>query len=120
MTETASISTDSQHEHKVFVGLDDRIYIESVDGRSTKASMFTTASAVFPETVYVLPGQHKLELLWGNGFYRANGRLTVPTESNHSYVIRQVVRDKKVFLWAEDAATGKSVTGTAVDASGLN
>jgi sugar lactone lactonase YvrE len=112
-SETARITTDSQLEHKVLVGLDDRIYVTAVDGRATEGNAWEK----YPRTVYVLPGSRKLDMVWGNGFVIANGCLTLPTEAGHNYIIRQDVRDKKVYLWAEDQATSQSVTGTAKDAS---
>ena len=109
----AKITTDSQFKHKVFMGLDDRVFIMSVDGRKTKGDW----RVKYSYSVYVLPGAHKLRLLWGNGFYSAHGCLTVPTQAGHDYLIRQEVRGSKVFLWAVDEATDQSVTGTAKDAS---
>jgi hypothetical protein len=118
-SETARITTDSQQEHEILIGLDDRIYVTAVDGRDTEGNAWER----YPHTVYVLPGNRTLDLVWGNGFVVGRGCLTIPTEAGRNYVIRQYlpehqdVRNKKVFLWAEDLATNQSVTGTAQDAT---
>ena len=57
--ETARTTTDSQREHEVLIGLDDRIYITAVDGRNTEGNVWETHS----RTVYVLPGTHTLYLV---------------------------------------------------------
>jgi hypothetical protein len=117
--ETARITTDSQREHEVLIGLDDRIYITAVNGRNTEGNVWEK----HPRTVYVLPGTHTLDLVWGNGFVIGHGCLEIPTEAGRSYIVRQyypdkqAVRDRKVYLWAEDQESKQSVTGTAKDAS---
>ena len=117
--ETARITTDSQLEHEVLIGLDDRIYITAVNGRDTEGNAWEK----YPRTVYVLPGTHTLDLVWGNGFIVGRGCLEIPTEAGRSYIVRQYypdkqsVRDRKVYLWAEDQDSKQSVTGTAKDAS---
>ena len=109
----AKITTDSSFQHKVLIGLDNRIAIISVDGHETKGNW----RVKYSYSADVLPGSHRLRLLWGNGFHSARGCLTVPTQAGHDYLIRQEVRGRKVFLWAVDEATQQSVTGTAKDAS---
>ena len=111
-SETARITMDSQRGHGVLVGLDDRIYFTAVDGQPTQG----TALQKYPDEVFVLPGERRLSLVWGNGFTIAKGCLTVPALANHAYVIRQDARKEGVYLWAEDLASGQSVTGTAKDA----
>ena len=117
--EMARITTDSQRKHEVLIGLDDRIYITAVNGRDTEGNAWEK----FPRTVYVLPGTHRLNLVWGNGFVVGRGCLDVPTQAGGRYIIRQFfpadqpVRDRRVYLWAEDLDSRQSVTGTARDAS---
>ena len=112
-SETARISTDSQIEHKVMVGLDDRIYVTAVDQRPTEGNAWEK----YPRLVYVLPGTRHLDLVWGNGFVIAHGCLTVLAEAGHNYIIRQERQGDRVLLWADDEATNQSVTGIAKDAS---
>jgi hypothetical protein len=108
----AKVACDSSHAHKVLNGLDQKVFIAAVDGKST----FTlggalTDTAPYAESAYVTPGRHYLDLEYTylNSF--AWGKVWFDAEGGGSYMIRHKASGYELFFWVEDLATGKAVGG---------
>ena len=74
-------------------------YIAAVDGRETIG--FSTPA---PLEVYVLPGQHELQMVAGDGqARRADGVFAIEVQAGHSYeVMARFASSDTVEWWLED------------------
>ncbi len=109
-TGKARIKTESDHKHAILGGLDRRVYIMNVDGRSLWRM---GNSSDFPEAMLVDPGRHTIMVRFDHFNQYANGRLWWIAESEHEYLVRREVSGYAVRLWIEDVATHLPVGGIA-------
>ena len=107
-TGKAKITTDSEHDHTILAGLDRRIYITSLDGKS----LFRLgATSDYPEGMLLDPGRHEISIRFLHFNTFANGRLWFVAEREKSYIVRKQMENYSVRLWIEDMLTGRPVGG---------
>lgn len=109
-TGKAKIKTESDHNHTLFPGLDQRVYIANLDGRSLYRLSTTTD---YPEAMLVDPGRHTITVRYNyyNGY--AFGRIWWDAEKEHEYIVRRELSGYAVRFWIEDVATHRPVGGIA-------
>ena len=106
------ISCDSDHAHSMLMGLDHRVFIAAVDGKST-FTMAGMLSSPLPyiESAEVVPGRHYLDLRYAYTNLRASGKVWFDAESGHAYIVRKQTSGYDIKFWVEDVGTGKVVGG---------
>jgi hypothetical protein len=97
----------SEHNHSVFNGLDHRLYILDIDGTQTPKAN----ELLYPESAYVAPGRHEVEIQSATSFSVATGRVWFVAEAGKSYMIHQTPQGNGVVFWTEELGTGKVVGG---------
>ena len=104
----ARISGDSETAHKFWKGLDQRVFITKLDGKSQFRLSLTSD---YPQTVIVVPGRHYLDVQYRLFNMFANGKLWLDAEAGKSYLIKKKQRQYAVSLWIEEADSGRVVGG---------
>ncbi|MBA4147558.1 MAG: hypothetical protein H0X66_05545 [Verrucomicrobia bacterium] len=109
---SAIIMCDSENTHKFLNGLNKKVFIARIDGKST----FTVKGALtdtdpYAEAAYVSPGRHYLDLKYSHYNSYAWGRVWFDAEAGGSYIVRRRISGYSVIFWVEDMETGKVVGG---------
>lgn len=105
-TGRARITSASENNHRLFKGMDQRIFITSLDNKS----LFRFGGlSNFPEGMLVSPGEHRISVLYGYLNLSANAQLSFNAESEKSYIIKKRINGNYVGFWIEDVATGQRV-----------
>lgn len=108
----AFVKTESERNNVILAGLDKRMYIVDVDGIRPPSK--STTDVPYPESATLLPGPHRLTLLWEHHGRMAIVKVDGRFEAGKSYVIRQQPDSKLLRVWIEDASSKASVgTSTA-------
>jgi hypothetical protein len=106
-SEIAIIRTDSAHEHGIFVGLDQRLYISSVNGQKT-TSMLSFKS--YPDASKIPLGKNIIGLYYVQMKTRLNGCVTFIAEKGRTYTAQKKVSMFKINYWVTDDTTEKIVS----------
>jgi len=109
-TGKARIKTESDHNHTILNGLDQRVYLTNIDGHSLWR---LGSNSDFPEAMVVEPGRHTIMVRYNHYNQFANGRLWWVAEKEHEYIVRRQASGYAVRLWIEDLATHRPVGGIA-------
>jgi hypothetical protein len=103
------IACESEQTHTVLQGLNAKLYITAINGKSTRR--WLTLDTNFPEAAEVAPGRHYLDLMYGKLNSVAHGKVWFDAEEGKHYIARKALRGYSVFFWIEEAGTGKAVGG---------
>lgn len=111
-SELAYLKCDSQHNHDLLGGLDQRLYISKIDNEGTFSFFYSIISnQMFPESAYVLPGRHYISINYRNLNWYANGQLWLDAEKGETYIVRKAMKNYEIRFWIENERTGKLVGG---------
>jgi hypothetical protein len=93
---SALLKADSEHAHGIFVALDERLYINSVNGEA--AGDFFKG---YPEEVRISAGITEVKVDYQNGQITANGCVRFNAEVGNTYIIRKKRDGMRVYYWVE-------------------
>ena len=111
-TNSAKITCDSETNHNVLIGLNSKVYIASIDEKSTATfAGFMTDAEPYAQVAYVTPGRHYLDLKFSQMNSFAWGRVWLDAEAGKSYIIRKKAKNYAITFWVEEMDTGKIVGG---------
>lgn len=108
-TATIRVYTESDRNHTVFAGLDQRLYIKAIDEKSTVNQLCIQNCA--PTEAFVTPGRHNLDLMYAVGNTYANGSIYFDAELGKTYFVRRQTNGYGVRFWVEEVETKKVVGG---------
>jgi hypothetical protein len=103
------VACESEMTHTVLMGLNQKLFITHIDGKST--SKLLTLGPAFPEAAEVAPGRRYLGLMYGQLNTSARGQVWFDAEPGKSYLVRKALKQYSVFFWVEEVGTGKVVGG---------
>ena len=108
----AKITCESEHTHTILNGLNQKVFIAAIDGKSTYTiGGSLTDTEPYAEAAYVKPGRHYLDLKYRYFDSFASGKVWFDAEAGGSYIIRRKVKGYAIVFWVEDLGTGKVVGG---------
>ena len=93
---SALLKADSEHAHGIFVALDERLYINSINGEA--AGDFFKG---YPEEVRISAGDNKVKVDYQNGQITSEGCVRFHAEVGKTYIIRKKREDMRVYYWVE-------------------
>lgn len=93
---SALLKADSEHAHGIFVALDERLYINSVNGEA--AGDFLKG---YPEEVRISAGVNEVKVDYQNGQITSEGCVRFKAEIGNTYVIRKKRDGMRVYYWVE-------------------
>ena len=109
---SAKIECDSEHSHGILIGLDQKVFIAAIDGKSSfTLSGLLTDTAAYSEIAYIKPGRHYVDIKYTHLGSFADGKVWFDAEAAGSYIIRQRIKGYGVLFWVEDQNTHKIVGG---------
>ena len=101
------ITTESEHNHDLFSGLDKRIYVTHLDGIYFQDSNWLMLSEI--EKLYLRPGSHEIKVSYQHKGMYANGCLELVTEEGVNYHINRSFHSYSVSFGLENKETGERV-----------
>lgn len=112
LSDLAIIQCDSEHAHKIFVALDERVYISKIDDKSTFNLMHAlTANQEYPEQASVEHGRRYLEVRYQGHSGYTKMDLWFDAEAGKTYIVRKAVEGRNIRFWIEEKESGKVVGG---------
>jgi hypothetical protein len=93
---SAFLKADSEHAHGIFVALDERLYINSVNGEA--AGDFLKG---YPEEVRISEGINEVKVDYQNGQITSEGCVRFKAEIGNTYIIRKKRDGMRVYYWVE-------------------
>ncbi len=95
-TNSALLKADSEHQHGIFVALDERLYINSINGKP--AGDFFKG---YPEEARIYPGDNEVKVDYQNGRVTSQGCVKFNAEIGKTYIIRKQRDGMNVRYWVE-------------------
>ena len=105
-SKTATIETDSAHRNSILKGLDQRLYISSVNGQRTVGRLSLRS---YPDISKIPLGRNIIGLYYIHGRIYRNGCVTFIAEKGETYTAHKKVGTFKIDYWVTDNATKKVV-----------
>jgi hypothetical protein len=103
-----TISTETEKENRILSGLDKRVVITTLNGKS----LFRMGwDFVYPDVVKVTSGIQTLEVRFNHMNNFADSCLWVETKLGENYIIKRKIHDYSVMFWVENIDTGERVGG---------
>jgi len=93
---SALLKTDPVHAHGIFVVLDERLYINTINGKA--AGDFFKG---YPEETRLLEGESNVKVDYLNGQITSEGCVLFNAEVGSTYIIRKKRDGIRVHYWAE-------------------
>ncbi|MGE4259903.1 hypothetical protein [Shewanella sp.] len=93
---SALLKADSEHAHGIFVALDERLYINSINGEAT-GDFFKG----YPEEVRISEGINEVKVDYQNGQITSEGCVRFKAEVGGTYIIRKKREGMTVDYWVE-------------------
>ncbi|TMP38587.1 hypothetical protein [Pseudoalteromonas rubra] len=104
----AVIKTETEKEHTLLTGLDQRVVIKSLNGEMLALPGNISPA---PDVLNVNKGVHTIEVQYRHKNTFANGCVWVDAKAGSSYLIRRKVVDYAVTFWIENTDTNEVVGG---------
>jgi hypothetical protein len=108
-SETTVLKADSEHAHGIFVALDERLYISSINGEST-FEFFTMRMSEYPEVVKIPLGQNEIGLRFSQGQIYSDGCVKFIAERDKTYMAKKKKEGRKVAFWVIEEGTNNTVS----------
>lgn len=93
---SAYLKADSEHAHGIFVALDERLYINSING--VAAGDFLKG---YPEEARILEGLNEVKVDYQNGQVTSEGCVKFLAKAGQTYIIRKNRDGFRVHYWVE-------------------
>ena len=93
---SALIKADSEHAHGIFVALDERLYINTINGEA--AGDFLKG---YPEEARISEGDNKIKVDYQHGQITSEGCVHFDAEVGKTYIIRKKRDGMTVYYWVE-------------------
>ena len=93
---SAYLKADSEHAHGIFVALDERLYINSING--VAAGDFLKG---YPEDARILEGINEVKVDYQNGQVTSEGCVKFLAKAGQTYIIRKNRDGVRVHYWVE-------------------
>lgn len=93
---SAYLKADSEHAHGIFIALDERLYINSING--TAAGDFIKG---YPENARILEGVNEVKVDYQNGQITSEGCVKFLAKVGQTYIIRKKRDGMRVYYWVE-------------------
>ncbi|WP_299268512.1 hypothetical protein [uncultured Psychrosphaera sp.] len=93
---SALLKADSEHAHGIFVALDERLYINTINGEA--AGDFFKG---YPEEARISEGENKVKVDYQNGQITSEGCVRFNAEVGKTYIIRKKRDGFTVYYWVE-------------------
>lgn len=90
------VMADSEHAHRILVGLNEMLFIMAVNG--IKTGDYFNGS---PESTRVAAGKVEIDVLYGQGHTTAEGCLAFEAKAGENYIIRKERIGRRVKFWIE-------------------
>lgn len=103
--ESVSVSTQNS--------TDGSLIINQINGTSlADVTRLMRFKLLYPSTVYMQPGTYNILVRHEGGRYRPiESLLQVTLAPEHDYLIKNTIKENKMFFWVEESDTGKRVAG---------
>ena len=103
-----TISTDTEKNNRILTGLDKRVVITTLNGKS----LFRMGwDFVYPDVVHVNSGIQTIEVRFNHMSNYADSCLWVETKLGENYIVRKEIRAYSVKFWLENIDSGERVGG---------
>ena len=93
---SAYLKADSEHAHGIFVALDERLYINTINGAA--AGDFLKG---YPEDARIMEGVNEVKVDYHNGQVTSEGCVKFKAEAGKTYIIRKKRDGFTVYYWVE-------------------
>jgi hypothetical protein len=93
---SALLIADSEQAHGIFVALDERLYINSINGEA--AGDFFKG---YPEEARISDGVNEVKVDYQNGQITSEGCVRFVAEVGNTYIIRKKRDGMRVYYWVE-------------------
>ncbi|WP_371379060.1 hypothetical protein [Thalassotalea aquiviva] len=101
----AFLKADSEHAHGIFVGLDERLYINTINGQA--AGDFFKG---YPEQAKIIAGFNEVKVDYYQGQLSSEGCVRFNAEPGETYIIRKKREGMSVYYWVEQEGTATSIS----------
>ncbi|CAM4298950.1 hypothetical protein [Pseudoalteromonas byunsanensis] len=102
---SAYLKADSEHEHGIFVGLDERLYIHEING--VAAGDFIKG---YPEDAKILQGENEVKVEYWHSQISSNGCVKFFAEAGNTYIIRKKREGMSVYYWVVKEGSEKPIS----------
>ena len=102
---TAFLKADSEHDHGIFVAFDERLYINSINGKA--AGDFFKG---YPEEAKIIAGDNEVKVDYFQGQISSEGCVKFKAEAGKTYFIRKKRDGMRVYYWVELEGSKKKIS----------